>query len=72
MNLIRIIQVLMRVFCSYIHFLWDVKGKRDINTNANVRVQLDMNRLYTAFPQPERFNMELTSYDDLLLLIDRL
>ncbi len=45
---------------------------RNINTRANVQVQLDINRLCTIFSRLERLNMELTSRDDLLLLIDRL
>jgi hypothetical protein len=45
---------------------------RDINTRANVRIQLNTNRLCNVFPRLERLNVELTFCDDLFFLIDRL
>ncbi|CAF3300077.1 unnamed protein product [Rotaria socialis] len=41
-------------------------------TTAESRLQLDINRLCMIFPQIERLNMELTSSQDFVLLIDQL
>jgi hypothetical protein len=45
---------------------------RDINKRAIDRPKLDINRLCTVFPRLERLNMELTSDNDSILLIDQL
>ncbi|CAF1334995.1 unnamed protein product [Rotaria sordida] len=45
---------------------------RDINTRANIPLRLDINQLCNIFPLLERLSLELTSRQDLLLLIDQL
>ncbi|CAF3317755.1 unnamed protein product [Rotaria sp. Silwood2] len=45
---------------------------QDIDARANIPLRLDINRLCTIFPFLQRLNMEITSRQDLLLLIDRL